>query len=192
MGPFPTGNPAARAVTFTAISLFQTHVSRIFFVAVLTACRAAPAGSQARFPPCAVTIGKLFDNTSPCPEVARNPWLSPREQSLVSLSWQVYAYGVAFHMTGDPAYLGYMKTGVDYIRAHAIDPAGGIFTLRDADGAWGPAREFRNPQELGYGLLGLAFYYYLTRDPEVLTGPWYILNNYYSRAHESAAVGPCR
>ncbi|HXQ35758.1 MAG TPA: hypothetical protein VN843_17210, partial [Anaerolineales bacterium] len=33
---------------------------------------------------------------------------------------------------------------------------------------WGPAPGIRTPQQLAYGLLGMAFYYYLTGDPDVL------------------------
>src|SRR5262245_45516245 len=32
----------------------------------------------------------------------------------------------------------------------------------------GSAPKFRTSQELGYGLLGMAFYYYLTRDADVV------------------------
>ena len=63
-----------------------------------------------------------------------------------------------------------MKAGIDYIRRNAVDrTGGGMFTMLDlGNNTWGPRREFRNPQELGYGLLGLAMYYYLTRDDQVL------------------------
>jgi hypothetical protein len=48
----------------------------------------------------------------------------------------------------------------------------------------GPNVAVRDPQQLGYGVLGIAFYYYLTRDPEVLPDivalKHYILNNYYN------------
>lgn len=53
-------------------------------------------------------------------------------------------------------------------------------------GQWGPKREYRNPQEFGYGLLGMAFYYYLTRDDAVLQDILniknYIFNNYYNQS----------
>ena len=80
-----------------------------------------------------------------------------------------------------------MKAGIDYIRQHAIDPSGGMFTMKDlAVGKWGPEREYRNPQELGYGLRGMAFYYYLTRDETVLQDILnikdYIFDKYYNQA----------
>ena len=104
---------------------------------------------------------------------------------LVPLSRQTYGYGVAYHLTGDPRYLAWMKAGVDYIRRNATDPAGGMFTQLDlTSGTWGVDRNLRDPQQLGYGLLGLAFYYYLTRDPDVLPSITsmkdYILGTYYN------------
>jgi hypothetical protein len=50
---------------------------------------------------------------------------------LVSVSRQTYGYGVAYHLTGDPKYLGYMKTGVDYIRRNAVSYRPGMFTMLD-------------------------------------------------------------
>ena len=79
-----------------------------------------------------------------------------------------------------------MKAGIDYIRQNAVDRrGGGMFTMLDlATNTWGPRREIRNPQELGYGLLGLAMYYYLTRDDEVLSDIFaikdYIAATYYN------------
>src|SRR5258708_39878640 len=78
-----------------------------------------------------------------------------------------------------------MKAGVAYIRQNVIDPAGGMSTQKDLTrGTWGPARESRDPQQLGYGLLGLALYYYLTRDdqvlPDILALKNYILGSYYN------------
>jgi mannose/cellobiose epimerase-like protein (N-acyl-D-glucosamine 2-epimerase family) len=108
----------------------------------------------------------------PCVEVSRNSWLMQRERYLVAQSRQTYAYGVVFHMTGDPTYLDLMREGVKFIRANAVDrERGGLFTLQQPEGdtgKWGPAWENRDPQQLAYGLLGMSFYYYLTRDPEVL------------------------
>lgn len=80
-----------------------------------------------------------------------------------------------------------MKAGIDYIRRNAVDrTGGGMFTMLDLSyNSWGPRREFRNPQELGYGLLGLAMYYYLTRDdqvlPDILGIKKYIALSYFNR-----------
>ena len=137
------------------------------------------------FPSTRCDDGSLLDFNSPCLPIAGNSYLMTPARYLVPLSRQTYGYGVAYHLTGDPKYLGYMKVGIDYIRQNAVDPSGGMFTQMDlTTGAWGPAREFRDPQQLGYGLLGLAFYYYLTRDdavlPDIFAIKDYIFANYYN------------
>ncbi|MCX6595183.1 MAG: AGE family epimerase/isomerase [Acidobacteria bacterium] len=109
--------------------------------------------------------------TVTCPEVRQNAWLfNERQRYLVAQSRQIYAYGVIFHMTGNAGFLDYMKAGVDQFRTRFIDRSnGGMFTRQDLrNGAYGPRYEVRNAQELAYGMLGIGFYYYLTRDPEVL------------------------
>jgi mannose/cellobiose epimerase-like protein (N-acyl-D-glucosamine 2-epimerase family) len=149
---------------------------------------AALGDPQGAFPTTRCDDGSLVDYAKPCPEVAQSGWLmNDRSRALVALSRQTYAYGVAFHMTGDRKYLGYMKKGVDYIRANAFDRAkGGMYTRQETNGRWGPDVTLRNPQELGYGLLGISFYYYLTRDPAVLADIFaakdHIFRNYYDPA----------
>jgi len=137
------------------------------------------------FPSVRCDDGSALDFARPCAPIAGNGYLLTQARYLVALSRQTYGYGVAFHLTGDPKYLGWMKAGIAYIRRNAVDPSGGMFTMQDLrTGAWGPAREFRNPQELGYGLLSLAFYYYLTRDDDVLADivriKKYLFDSYYS------------
>ena len=138
------------------------------------------------FPSIRCDDGTLLDYKNPCPPITGNAYLLTPAQYLVSVSRQTYGYGVAYHLTGDTKYLGYMKAGVDYIRQNAVDRSGGgMFTMLNlTDHTWGPQREFRNPQELGYGLLGLAFYYYLTRDdqvlPDILAIKKYITDSYYN------------
>jgi hypothetical protein len=63
-----------------------------------------------------------------------------------------------------------MRAGIDFIRKNAMDRVnGGMATTQNmSDSSWIPAPKFRNSQELAYGLLGMAFYYYLTRDADVL------------------------
>ncbi len=137
------------------------------------------------FPSTRCDDGSLLDFRNPCSPIAGNSYLMTRARYLVPLSRQSYGYGVAYHLTGDPKYFEYMKAGIDYIRRNALDPPGGMFTTLDlTTNTWGPRREFRNPQELGYGLLSLAFYYYLTRDDSVLAdllaAKKYILDSYYN------------
>jgi mannose/cellobiose epimerase-like protein (N-acyl-D-glucosamine 2-epimerase family) len=108
----------------------------------------------------------LLDEKKPCPEIRGHSG----ERYLVALSRQAYGYGVAFHVTGNSAYLDAMKAGIEFVRQNAIDRAnGGMRTVQNAaNGLWDSAPEFRTPQQLAYGLLSMAFYYYLTRDAEVL------------------------
>ena len=127
-------------------------------------------GTKGDFPAIRCDDGTAVNWTRPCREVGQNGWLTQRPRNVVAQSRQVYAYGVAFHMTGDPKYLDWMKSGLDYLRRDVVDRRnGGIATNQDArTGVWGPKPEWRNPQELAYGLIGFGFYYYLTRDAEVL------------------------
>jgi mannose/cellobiose epimerase-like protein (N-acyl-D-glucosamine 2-epimerase family) len=119
------------------------------------------------FPSVRCDDGSLFDVRAPCPEVSAD---SVHQRSLVALSRQTYGYGIAFHLTGQKIYLDYMKSGIDYIRQHALDRVnGGMATALDLDNdEWGPTPDLRTSQQLAYGLLGMALYYYLTRDPDVL------------------------
>ena len=138
------------------------------------------------FPSTRCDDGSLLDFKNPCPPIAAG-YLTVPARYLVPLSRQTYGYGVAYHLTGDPRYLAWMKAGVAYIRQNTIDPAGGMFTQLDlTTGTWGVDRNLRDPQQLGYGMLGLAFYYYLTRDPDVLPSITaikdYIFRTYYNQS----------
>lgn len=138
------------------------------------------------FPTTRCNDGSLVDHTNPCPEIENNERPGrDRQRYLLALSRQTYGYGALFHLTGDRRFLDIMQAGVDYIRKNAVDRHGGGMFTRQAedDGAWGPGREFRTSNELAYGLLGLSFFYYLTRDTEVLQDiiaiKNYIFENYY-------------
>jgi mannose/cellobiose epimerase-like protein (N-acyl-D-glucosamine 2-epimerase family) len=122
------------------------------------------------FPSVRCNDGSPLKRDRPCPEMNGNPWLLQNRQYTVSLSRQIYTYGVAFQLTGDLRYLDYAKAGVDYLRQNAIDRAhGAAYAYQDLNTQqWGPAVEHRNSQEQAYALLGIGYYYYLTRDPEVL------------------------
>ena len=138
------------------------------------------------FPETRCDDATLHDERDPCPEIQRNTWISAQQRYVVALSRQAYGYGVAFHLTGKRAYLDAMKAGIDFIRQNAMDRVnGGMATTQNmSDGSWGPAPKFRTSQELGYGLLGMAFYYYLTRDADVvqdiLAVKNYIFDKYYN------------
>ena len=141
-----------------------------------------PIGS---FPSTRCDDGSLLDFNNPCAPIAGNSYLLLPDQYLVPLSRQTYGYGIAYHLTGNTTYLSYMKAGIDYIRQNLIDPSGGMFEQQDlTTGIWGPGIQYRRPQQLGYGLLGMAFYYYLTRDqtvlPDILAIKNYIFDSYYN------------
>src|SRR5512138_1919980 len=79
------------------------------------------------FPSTRCNDGSLIVYSKPCPEV-NNPYLLTRSRYLVPLSRQVYGYGVAFHLTGDPKYLEWMKAGVNVLRTTWMDRRhGGMF-----------------------------------------------------------------
>lgn len=135
----------------------------------LPAALGDPIGS---FPTVRCDDGSLLNLDAPCPEVVigDDDWLLKNDQYVVALSRQIYTYGVAFHLTGDRKYLDYAKAGVDYFRQNAIDrDTGGAYSWWSAESSsWEPALGYRNTQEQAYALMGIGYYYYLTRDPEVL------------------------
>ena len=143
-----------------------------------------PLGS---FPSVRCDDGSLVNRASPCPEIGGNAYLMQNYQYVVPISRQVYAYCVAFHMTGDTNYLNYARAGIAYLRENAFDRTnGGIAEYENLDtGQWLPAAPYRDPQQLGYGVLGMAFYYYLTRDPDILEEVdavrTYIRDNYWNQ-----------
>lgn len=144
----------------------------------------SPLGS---FPSTRCDDGSVLNFNNPCPPIAGNAYLMQPAQYLVPLSRQTYGYGVAYHLTGNTEYLDYMKAGIAYLRQYAIDPGGGMFEYQDLTTClWYPDRLYRDPQQLGYGLLGMAFYYYLTRDDavlqDILTIKSYIFDSYYNQS----------
>jgi mannose/cellobiose epimerase-like protein (N-acyl-D-glucosamine 2-epimerase family) len=98
------------------------------------------------------------------------------------MSRQIYAYCVAFHMTGDERYLRFAQAGLDYLFTKMVD-RDGVFYSWVENGVPGPenARQ-RISQDMAYALMGPAMYYYLTRDQSVLAvirrTEKYIFDNY--------------
>lgn len=121
------------------------------------------------FPTFRCNDGGPFDRAAPCPELADPPpWIARelgRDYTRMK-SRQTYLYGVAYHLTGDERYLAAARAGVIWLRAYAYRPDGAVSYWED--GKPGPAAEQRTSQDLAYAQVGLAFYYYLTRDPAVL------------------------
>jgi mannose/cellobiose epimerase-like protein (N-acyl-D-glucosamine 2-epimerase family) len=123
------------------------------------------------FPTFRCNDGTAYHPDAPCPELARPPaWIAPelgRDYARMK-SRQTYLYGVAFHVTGDERYLEYARAGVAWLRAHAYERDTGSAVSYWEGGKPGPPPDQRTAQDLAYAQVGLAFYYYLTRDPEVL------------------------
>lgn len=83
-------------------------------------------------------------------------------------SRQTYAYGIAFHMTGNSHYLELCRKGALAL-AEAMDGNYGMHTNQTIEtGAWDTDRMHRTSQDLAYGLTGLGMYYFLTHDPGIL------------------------
>jgi mannose/cellobiose epimerase-like protein (N-acyl-D-glucosamine 2-epimerase family) len=129
-------------------------------------------GENGNFPTYRCNDGSLYDKAKPCLELAE-PILGivklDREYARAK-SRQVFAYGVAYNLTGNKKYLSYAKAGVDYLRANALVyyGKGGAYTYFDRTGNGQPEQTKRISQDMTYALSGLAFYYYLTRDTQVL------------------------
>jgi mannose/cellobiose epimerase-like protein (N-acyl-D-glucosamine 2-epimerase family) len=123
------------------------------------------------FPTFRCNDGSIYRAQAPCPDLAQPPgWIADelgREYTRMK-SRQTFAYGVAFHITGQERYLEYARAGVAWLRAHAYERDGSAISYWNADGTAGPVPDQRTSQDLAYAQVGLAFYYYLTRDPEVL------------------------
>lgn len=79
-----------------------------------------------------------------------------------------YAYGIAFHMTGNPHYLEVCRKGALAL-AEAMDGNYGMHVTQNAaSGEWDTERAIRTSQDLAYGLTGLGMYYFLTHDVSIL------------------------
>jgi mannose/cellobiose epimerase-like protein (N-acyl-D-glucosamine 2-epimerase family) len=136
------------------------------------------------FPTFRCDDGTLVDPDLPCGELLiAGPWVSSQlgKEFTRMRSRQTFFYGVAFHLTGEERYLALARAGVDHIRAHALDRAARSAVSWWRDGIAGPSVDSRNSQDLAYANLGLAFYAYLTRDPEVLADALLLYDGIFAR-----------
>lgn len=79
-----------------------------------------------------------------------------------------YAFGIAFHMTGNPHYLEACRKGALAL-VEALDGNYGMHvTQKPKTGEWDTKRMTRTSQDLAYGLTGLGMYYFLTHDVGIL------------------------
>lgn len=115
--------------------------------------------------------GKRVDWAAPAEAFAQAPgWIKENfgREYVRMKSRQTYFYGVAYHLTGDPRMLELARAGVTFIRTHALDPKTGSAVSYWEKGVAQPEILARTAQDLAYAELGLAMYYYLTRDEAVL------------------------
>lgn len=83
-------------------------------------------------------------------------------------SRQTYAYGIAFHMTGNQRYLELCRKGALALMA-AMDGTHGMHVTQNVETKeWDADQWSRTSQDLAYGLTGLGMYYFLTHDTDVL------------------------
>lgn len=102
-------------------------------------------------------------------------------------SRQIYAYCVAFHLTGTEQYLEYAKAGIDYLLKVGEYESGSPVTYWQ-DGQPQPKKWQRTSQDLAYSLTGLSMYYYLTRDPRVRKAITTVKNHIFTEYFEKSTV----
>lgn len=127
-----------------------------------------PVGS---FPTFICADGRPYDAAAPCPAFAEAPgWIRKElgRQYVRMVSRQVFTYGVIYHLTGNAIALERARAGTRFIMSTAWDRRSGSVATFLAGGKAQPRPGQRTTQSLAYALLGPAFTYYLTRDPETL------------------------
>jgi mannose/cellobiose epimerase-like protein (N-acyl-D-glucosamine 2-epimerase family) len=156
---------------------------------------------EGNFPTYRCNDGSLYNPAKPCVELS-DP--DPMIKSIIHLdrdyvrmkARQVFAYGVAYHMTGEAKYLKIAREGYDFLRQKALrwdgsGSAGACSYFSGPQNDCKPERLERTSQDLAYAATGIAFYYYLTRDPLVLSElealKEYIFRTYYDLARDSMA-----
>ena len=81
---------------------------------------------------------------------------------------QTFAYGVAYHVTGDEKYFRLCEKAAMELM-NLVDDSGSMYTLQEEDsGKWIKNKSERTSQDLAYGMTGIAIYYYLTHDSSAL------------------------
>jgi mannose/cellobiose epimerase-like protein (N-acyl-D-glucosamine 2-epimerase family) len=152
------------------------------------------------FPTFRCNDGSLANPQAPCTEFLSAPdWIrgAVGRQYTRMISRQIYLYGVAYHLTGDPKYLGWARAGVRTILDRAVSKTtGDVVTYWTADGKPVIDDPEHTSQDLAYALVGLSFYYYLTREadllPPMLRIESYIRQHYYdphSNLYRQALTG---
>ncbi len=139
------------------------------------------------FPTYRCNDGSLVNPADPCLEIRNaDPAIVKLSRDYVrSKSRQIFAYGVAYHLTGEEKYLLYARAGAEWLIANALDRKdGGAYSWFE-DGRGAPAAAQRTSQDLAYAVTGIAFLHYLTHDPRyldiVVDLKTHIFKTYYDR-----------
>jgi mannose/cellobiose epimerase-like protein (N-acyl-D-glucosamine 2-epimerase family) len=180
--PASAQEKAAEIASLPPPAAWQQHLERDILPFWQTpSALGSPVGN---FPTFRCNDGSLYNPQAPCAEYLTAPaWIRSAlgRQYVRMMSRQVYLYGVAFHLTGDRRYLVWAHAGVEYILDHAWDNKTGDIASYWQDGS--AVSTAQTSQDLAYDLVGLSFYYYLTRDPYVLQpilrAEQYIRQNYF-------------
>ncbi len=126
---------------------------------------------EGNFPTFRGNDGRAVDWAKPPEELSDGPgWIKAEfgRDYVRMKSRQTYFYGVAYHLTGDPRMLELARAGATFIRTKGIDRSTGSAVSYWEKGLPKPELLARSSQDLAYAELGLAMYYYLTRDEAVL------------------------
>jgi len=120
------------------------------------------------FPTYRCNDGSLYQPETPCPELKNaDPGIVKLDREYTrAKSRQVFAYGIAYHLTGDETYLYYAIAGGDWLIQRALDANGAASWFKDDMPQ--PPNLQRTSQDMAYAVSGLAFLYYLTRDSKYL------------------------
>ena len=132
---------------------------------VMPSAQGEPIGN---FPTFRCDDGTLLNVSDVCPELKRD-WIAPHfgKDFTRMKSRQTFAYGVLYHLTGDPKALNLAKQGAYYIIDELQDKKNGGFISYTQKGKAGLDWQQRTSQDQAYALVGLAMYYYLTQDKKV-------------------------
>ncbi|WP_295893482.1 N-acylglucosamine 2-epimerase [uncultured Vibrio sp.] len=152
--------------TFPTSDAWLNHVqSGLMPYWMMEPAQGKPAGN---FPTFRCDDGTLLNVSNVCPELKAG-WITPhfdRDYTRMK-SRQTYAYGVSYHLTGDINALALAKQGAYYLIDHLQDADNGGYISFTRNGQAGLEWQQRTSQDQAYALVGLAMYYYLTRDPKV-------------------------
>jgi len=100
---------------------------------------------------------------------------------------QVYAYCIAFNLTGNEDYLIRAKLGLDFLIKNGAYKNKSVVTFWQ-NGKALPGIDQRNVPDIAYGLLAPTAYYYITRDLEILNLILKIKRNVWKQYYEESEM----